>query len=298
MGADSRMKIPIIKAAPRMILELLKCVAENEGNVLDMKNCIHTYLQTLSGKDRPRNIRSDVYGVTLPSLRKMDLVIGHGHFLQLSSNGRLLLRSYSSGGFDEFKYQFGRIIYEIDVRKCLVIPSLLEISGSKEHNAVKYGQLVSKLREKGIGTHEKDERLRKWLPFLRYVDVIKTIDKDLFRINIELVRSYKLRRTPAPFELFEKTLFEEYEKLQIKEGVYVPIYMLKENVCAQLMERSYPFNTFDFEIFFVDLLNKHRSLDRKKILLSQPGKREEEGMYVDNTYYYFISIYDVKEDKI
>lgn len=293
------MKILILKATPRMILGLLKCIEENEGNTLDMKNCIHKYLQRLGGKEKQRNIRSDVYGVTLPSLRKLELIIGRGRFLQLSSNGRLLLRSYSSGGFDEFRYQFGRILYEIDERKCKVISSFLEVCDRiPKQDAVTYGHIVSSLSKKGIETHEKDERLRKWLPFLEYVGLIKRINKGLFHVNLELVRNYKLKRTPAPFELFDKVLFEEYKKLEIREGIYVPIYLLRKNVCTRLIEKGFSFNTFDFEIFFVALLNKYSSLERKKILLSQPGKREEEGIYVDNTYYYFISIYDVEEDKV
>jgi len=293
------MKIPIIKATPRMILELLKCIEANAGNILDMKNCIHTYLQRLGGKEKQRNVRSDVYGITLPSLRKLKLVIGHGGFLQLNSNGRLLLRSYSSGGFDEFRYQFGRILYEIDERQCKVVSTLIQVSDRiPKQNTVTYGHLVSNLAKKGIETHEKDERLRKWLPFLEYVGLIKKIDKDLFQVNLKLVRTYNLKRTPAPFELFEKILFEEYENLEIREGIYVLIYRLRENVCTRLVEKGHSFNTFDFEIFFVALINKYSSLERKKILLSQPGKREEEGMYVGNTYYYFISIYDVREDKV
>jgi len=293
------MKIPILKAAPRMILGLLKCIEENEGYTLNMKNCIHGYLQRLSGEEKQRNIRSDVYGVALPSLRKLELIIGRGRFLQLSSNGRLLLRSYSFGGFGEFSYQLGRILYEIDERKCKIISSLLEVSSRmRKQDVVTHGHLVSTLSKKGIDTHEKDERLRKWLPFLEYVGLIKTINKGLFKVNQDLVRNYKLKRTPAPFELFEKILFEEYEKLEIREGIYVPIYMLRENVCTQLIGKGYSFNTFDFEIFFVALLNKYSSLERKKILLSQPGKREEEGMYVNNTYYYFISIYDVRGNKV
>lgn len=292
------MKILIMKAAPYMVLELLRCIERNEGNILDMKNCIHSYLQGLSGREKQRNIRSDVYGVTLPSLRKLKLIIGRGRFLQISSDGKLLLRSYSSGGIDGFKYQFGRILYEIDKRKCKVIPSLLEVSKGEKRNAVTYKQLVSTLANKGVETYEKDERLRKWLPFLEYVGLIETTRKILLHVNLELVRDYKLKGPIAPFKLFDKILFEEYKKREIREGIYVPIYMLIMSVCTRLLEKGYYFNTYDFEKSFVDLLNKYSSLERKKILLSQPGKREEEGIYIDNTYYYFISIYDVKEEMV
>jgi len=292
------MKIPIMKAIPEMILELLKCIEENEGNVFDMKNCIHDYLQRFSGKEMERNIRSDVYGITLPSLRKLQLVIDHGNFIRLNSNGRLLLRSYFTGGFDDFKYQFGRIVYEIDERKCKVISSLIEVSSRlPKQNAVADRDLLSSLLKRGVETYQRDERLRKWLPFLEYVNLIEIKNKDRFQVNIELVENYKLKRAPASFELFEKILFEEYGKLKVKESIYVPIYMLREKVCNLLIEKGYSFNTFDFELFLVAVLNKYSTLKRKKILLSQPGKREEEGMYIEDTYYYFISIYDIKEDK-
>jgi len=290
------MKILIMKAAPYMILELSKCVEKNEGNIPDMKNCIHSYLQGLSDREKQRNIRSDVYGITFPSLRKLKLIIGRGRFLQLNSNGKLLLKSYSSGGFDKFKYQFGRILYEIDKRKCKVVPSLLEISKREKRDTVTYKQLVSTLTNKGVETCEKDERLRKWLPFLEYVDLIKKPEKTNLMVNLKLIKDYKLRKPTAPFKLFEETLFEEYKKSEVRDGIYVPIYKLVMKVCTTLIQEGYFFSTYDFEASFVALLNKYSSLERKKILLSQPGKREEEGIYIDNTYYYFISIYDIKED--
>jgi hypothetical protein len=290
------MKILMMKATPYMILELLKCVERNEGNIPDMKRCIHSYLQGLSSREEQRNIRSDVYGIALPSLRKLELTIGRGRFLQLNSNGKLLLRSNSSLGFSEFKYQFGRILYEIDKEKCKVVPSLLKASNQEKENAVTYKRLVSALLSNGVETHEKDERLRKWLPFLEYVDLIEKTGKTSFRVNVKLIENYKLKKPTAPFQSFEEILFEEYEKLEATEGIYVPIYKLVISVCDELIERGYFFNTYDFKASFITLLNKYRSLERKKILLSQPGKREEEGIYIADTYYYFISIYDTKEE--
>jgi len=208
----------------------------------------------------------------------------------------LLLRSNSSGGFDEFKYQFGRILYEIDKEKCKVIPSLLKASNQEKENTATYKRLVSALVNNGVETHEEDERLRKWLPFLDYVDLIEKTGKASFRANVKLIENYKLKKPTASFQSFEEILFEEYEKLETTEGIYVPIYKLVMSVCDKLIERGYFFNTYDFKTSFVTLLNKYSSLERKKILLSQPGKREEEGIYIANTYYYFISIYDTKEE--
>jgi len=290
------MKIPIMKATARSILGLLECIDGNEGDIGGTKDCIHQHLQKLSVKERQRNIRSDVYGVALPSLRKLQLIIGHGSFLRLNCNGKLLLKSFSLRGFDEFKSHFRRIIYEIDNRKCKVISSLREVLDSKpNHDAATYEQLVSSLVKKGIETHENDERLRKWLPFLEYVDLIKTVDENSLHVNFDRVRDCERKGVSAPFELFERLFFEEYEKLEVKEGIYIPIFALRDNVCIQLIEKGHFFNTFDFEKLLIILLGKYSSLESKKILLSQPGKREEDGMYVDNTYYYFISIYDVKE---
>jgi len=291
------MKLITIKATPHMILGLLKCINENEGNIPNMKNCIHLYLQKLSGKEKQRNIRSDVYGVALPSLRKLKLIRGHGRLLRLNSNGKLLLRSHSAGGIDKFKHQFGRLLLDIDERNCKIVSSLVDISSIKRSDSVSHGRLVKALVEKGIETREKDERLRKWLPFLKFVSLIREVKENTLQVNFELLESYKMERTIVSSEAFEEIVFEEYQKLEIKEGVYVPICMLSERTCARLIERGDSFTTFDFERYFIALLNKYSSLEKKKILLSQPGKREEEGMYIDNTYYYFVSIYDVRESK-
>jgi hypothetical protein len=291
------MKIMIMKATPRMILGLLQCIDKNEGNISNMKNCIHMHLERFGGKKKQRNVRSDVYGVAFPSLRKLKLTRGHGQLLKLNCNGKMLIRCDSIGGTEEFRYHFGRILYEIDEATSKVLSSLAEVSDGIRPNPMTYGQLVQTLTRKGIDTFEKDERLRKWLPFLEFVGLVIEQQQGL-QANLALMEEYKAERATVSFDKFEKLLFEEYGELQKKEGIYVSICMLVERTCARLRETGEFFTTFDFERYFADLLNKYSSLQERKILLSQPGKREEEGIYIDNTYYYFVSIYDVKENQL
>lgn len=289
-------KLPIMKATPSMILGLLECVQKSEGNVLGMEICIHSFLQSHAGKQKERNVRSDVYGVTLPSLRKLRLIVGHGQLLKPNSNGRMLLRSYSQDGFIGFKYHFGRIVYDIDEAKCMLISSLRDSLQGTMLDSVSYEDLVLTLTKKGIDTSQKDERLRKWLPFLKFVDLVRDVDEGRLGMNLQLIEEYELGKNTVKFETFEKIVFEEYDKLATKEGVYVTIFVLEERTCNKLIDDENFFTTFDFERYLILLLRKYSSLKKKKILLSQPGKREEEGVYVDNAYYYYISIYDVEED--
>lgn len=292
LGRGLTIKIPILKATPKMIVDLLRCVEINRSNIPEMKNCIHNSLQKISGSKKKRNIRSDVYGIAFPSLRKLRLIVDRGQFLQINSNGKLLLKSYSSGGKGQFKFEFGRILLEIDKRKAKVIESLLE--GKKNGQALTFNQLVALLIRKGVETHEKDERLRKWLPFLKDVNLISNRNNSSLEINLKLLKEYEAAKTNTPFKTFVKQFFDEYEKLEIKEGIYVPIYKLEMAVGSSLIQKGYFFNTFDFQNYLIGLLNEYSSLDRKKIVLSEPGKREEEGIYVGKSYYYYISIYDMQ----
>lgn len=290
-------KLPMMKARPKMILGLLECVQKNEGNVLGMETCIHSFLQSHSGKQKERNVRSDVYGVTLPSLRKLKLIVSHGQLLRPNSNGRMLLRSYSQDGFNGFKYDFGRLVYDIDEAECMLISSLRDSLQGTMLNSVSYEDLVLALAKKGIDTSQKDERLRKWLPFLKFVDLIRDVDEGRLAMDLQLIEEYERRKNTVKFETFEKMVFDEYDKLETKEGVYVPIFVLEERTCSKLIDDGNLFSTFDFERYLIMLLRKYSSLKKKKILLSKPGKREEEGVYVDNAYYYYISIYDVEEEQ-
>ncbi|MCW4011126.1 MAG: hypothetical protein NWF05_10990 [Candidatus Bathyarchaeota archaeon] len=289
------MKLFVVKAQPATVLGLLKCIDQNEGNTDNMKMCVNLHLQKCSGKTKKRNLRSDFYGITLPLFRKLKLISGHGRFLRLNSNGKLILRKFYDGGFEEFKHHFGRLILEVDKANCRVVSSLIELS-SRGLVTVGYPALVEILAQKGISTSDKDERLRKWLPFLTYFELVKE-ENTVFQVNSSLINRFVAERDLVPFNVFEKVIFEEYEILEAKEGIYVPIHELMEAACVRLIEKGFPFLTFDFSRYLSNLLKKHSSMVEKKILLSQPGKREEEGIYVDDTYYYFISIYNVKKEK-
>lgn len=275
-----------------MILDFLRCVDQNKGKIPEMKNCIHNYLERLTNKKR--NIRSDVYGIALPSLRKLKLIVGRGKLLQLNSNGLLLLTSFSSGGKIEFEFQFGYILYQLDKKNGRIIDCLLEETEKEEEKNITYQQLVTNLLHKKVETSKEDERLKKWLAYLEYVNIIQ-INGDSIRLNQTLIATYRSNKRFPPLNIFEDFFFAEYKKLENNEGIYVPIYQLIMNVCFKLITEGYPFTTFDCERGLEYLLKRYSSLEKKKIILSEPGKREEEGIYVGNSYYYYISIYDVEE---
>jgi len=138
---------------------------------------------------------------------------------------------------------------------------------------------------------KKNEGLRKWLPFLKYVSLVNyELNFKEIEPNHTLIARCIQESNSAPFSEFAESLFHEYRLLSAKNTVYVPIHALRRRTCNKLKE--FYFTTFDFERYLIRALDEYRSLTKKKIILSEPGKREEEGLHLRGGYYYFISIYD------
>lgn len=275
-------KIPSTKAAPEYLPDLLKIIDRNTGNIENMKREIHEYLLNKSSRGK-RNEYNSVYAIAFPTLKRLELIQNKGADVSLSQDGKLLLKRFNEKGLNEYKKLFAKILLRVDKEKAHVVGNL--ISFDKE--TASFEEIVNHLRENGVDTNLKDDRLRRWLRFLLYVDFIKDFDKK-FIINKSQIKSIEKVKKPVNFDAFLDVLTQEYNKLKIKNrgNIYVKIPELERQVCEKIEN----FTTFDFREYLKKL--KNHKIIGKKIIFSKPGARETGGIKIDNVYYYYISIYE------
>jgi hypothetical protein len=274
--------IPSTKAAPEWILDLLRIVSSNTGDLPAMKIAIHQYLlgQSTRGK---RNERNSVYAIAFPTLDRLGLKQGKGENVRLSPDGEILLKA-SKSGIDAYKKLFAKIVYKADSEKAHVLEALRRTG----EGSITKDELVSSLKSLGVSTYTKDDRLAKWLRFLEFSDFISRDESACIRLNSAQLRAIERGGPPVEFKHFMNVFFEEYRRLKManRGNTYVKIPDLERAVQNRFVESD--FTTFDFRLFLKTL--KGYSSKEGRILLSKPGSREPGGIWINSIYYYYVSI--------
>lgn len=275
-------KIPSTKAAPEDIIEFLKIIDEFTGDIGNMKKEIHKYLLKKSKRGK-RNERNSVYAIAFPTLRRLELIQNRGADVCLSSDGKTLLDIYKNRGELEYRKTFAKILIRVDNEKAHVIENLLVLN----EEIISVEALINHLKNNGIDTILKDDRLSRWLRLFKYVDFIDMLDGRI-KINKFQIISIQEGKKPVDFETFVNTLLEEYDRIKMKNrgNIYVKIPELGSGICNRLEN----FTTFDFRGYIKKL--KNFKIKRKKIMFSKPGAREKGGIIIDGIYYYYISVYE------
>jgi hypothetical protein len=279
--------IPSTKASPDLLVDLMKIIDRHTGNLELMKKEIHRYLLEKSVRGK-RDEYNSVYAITFPTLRRLELIEGKGREVHLSSDGKILLDIFEKDGVLQYKKNLAKLLLRIDAEKAHVIENLLVLNKPE----ISLGELVAVLKKAGVDTNEKDDRLLKWLRFLRHVDFVDYEDMNSITVNTFQIKSIIEGKKPVDFNTFFGTLFEEYQKLVIKNrgNIYVKIPELQRKVCTRL--GNLHFTTFDFREYLSKL--KMTKIRGKKVIFSKPGAREMGGLKIDKAYYYYISIYETE----
>ncbi len=279
-------RIPSTKASPDLLIDLMKIIDKHTGNLELMKKEIHKYLLDKSVRGK-RDEYNSVYAITFPTLKRLELIDGKGSEVHLSPDGRTLLDIFEKDGILQYKKNLAKLLLRIDAEKALVIENLLLLNKPK----ISLKELVTALKDAGVETSEKDDRLLKWLRFLKFVDFIENDGKD-FLINAFQIKSIREGKKPVDFNTFLDALFDEYQKLVIKNrgNIYVKIPDLQRRVCERL--GNLRFTTFDFRDYLIKL--KRTNIRGKKVIFSKPGAREMGGLKIDKAYYYYISVYKIE----
>jgi len=277
-------RIPSTKASPDLLVDLMKIIDKHTGNLELMKKEIHKYLLEKSTRGK-RDEYNSVYAITFPTLRRLELIEGKGSEVHLSSDGKILLDIFEKNGILQYKKNLAKLLLRVDAEKAHVIENLL-ILNKRE---ISISELVATLKKAGVDTNENDDRLLKWLRFLKHVDFVDYENVNSIVVNTFQINSIREGKKPVDFDTFMDALFEEYQKLVIKNrgNIYVKIPELQRKVCTRL--ENLHFTTFDYRDYLTKL--KTTNIRGKKVVFSKPGAREMGGLKIDKTYYYYISIY-------
>lgn len=277
-------RIPSTKASPDLLVDLMKIIDKHTGNLELMKKEIHKYLLEKSTRGK-RDEYNSVYAITFPTLRRLELIEGKGSEVHLSSDGKILLDIFEKNGILQYKKNLAKLLLRVDAEKAHVIENLL-ILNKRE---ISISELVAALKKAGVDTNENDDRLLKWLRFLKHVDFVDYEDVNSIAVNTFQIKSIREGKKPVDFDTFLDALFEEYQKLVIKNrgNIYVKIPELQRKVCTRL--ENLHFTTFDYRDYLTKL--RTTNIRGKKVVFSKPGAREMGGLKIDKTYYYYISIY-------
>lgn len=278
-------RIPSTKASPSDILELIKIIEEHSVNLDLMKKKIHEYLLKRSRKGK-RDKYNSVYAICFPTLKRLNLLEGKGTSIHLNPDGKTLIKTYNDKGLLGYKKLLAKIILRVDFEKAHVAENLMNF----ERDYVTLEELIKYLISKGVDTNEKDDRLKKWLRFLKFVNFIEE-DDDKLKINKFQISAILHETQKINIDKFLEAFFTSYNKLQSKSrgSKYIKIPDLEREVCMKL--RDHYFTTFDFRMNIKKL--RRAKVNNKKILFSKPGAREKGGIRMDGVYYYYISIFNM-----
>ena len=149
----------------------------------------------------------------------------------------------------------------------------------------RYEDMVCGLEKVGVTVKKTDDKLRRWLQFLTYCEIVQYTHL-FYRLNSGVVEALESEPQHISLAQFEETLYEEYDTIKKTRGAYVPIPEIKQAVSKRLTNKG--FVPLDFRD---RLLATIQESPRRKIVLAETGIRQTGGIFHDKTYYYFIVIH-------
>lgn len=211
------------------------------------------------------------------SLRKLHLLEGEKSEITLNPEGEYL---YSlSTHLDQYKKTFSRLILQMDMEKCKILNIFNQFG-----KVLTYDQIVERLREDEVIVKKSDDKLRRWLQFLTYCDIL-SYSSFVYSLNESNIEALQNPTQVITINEFKKILYQEYEIIKKSKGAYVSIPLLKASVSNRLKNKG--FSPFEFEGRLIELIENNPD---KKILLSQTGVRQSGGILYNKAYYHYILI--------
>jgi|APSaa5957512535_1039671.scaffolds.fasta_scaffold07575_7 hypothetical protein len=265
-----------LKISPTDVLPMLKIIEENVGNrkeieQLALEHYKKTSKQIASPHLNPFRVR------VAHSLRKLRLLQGENQNVSLTPEGKYL---YSiSENIEVYKKELSRILLQIDNEKCHILDIF-----QKTNNELRYNEVVEELGKGGIQIKKTDDKLRRWLQFLAYCEILY-YSPPIYRFNSDVIEALESRSQPVSKKEFKKTLYQEYDKIKKDKGTYVSIPAIKTLVSSRLKNKG--FTPLDFKEYLINAMTEKPD---KKISLSETGVRQVGGILHNKTYYHFLTI--------
>ncbi len=266
-----------LKISPTDVLPLLQIIEENNGNRKKIEELTLEHY-----KKNSKNFASphlSPFRVRVAhSLRKLRLLQGENQNVMLTLEGRYL---YSiSENIELYKKELSRILLQLDNEKCHILDIF-----QKTNQQMRYKDIVEELGKNGIIVKKTDDKLRRWLQFLAYCEILQYVPP-VYHFNSHVIEALESKSQPVSAKEFKKVLYEEYEKIKKDKGTtYVSIPAIKTAVSSKLKSKG--FTPLDFKEYLIEAITKSPD---KKITLSETGIRQIGGIFYNKTYYYFLSI--------
>ena len=265
-----------LKISPVDVLPLLLIIEKNENDREKIELVTIDYYKKSS-----KNIQSphlSPFRVRVAhSFRKLHLLEGENLNISLSAEGKYLCTL--SKDLNKFKRELARIILQLDIEKCNIIEIFKNSKAS-----LSYKDLVNKLKKNEIVVKKTDDKLRRWLQFLTYCDIV-SFNSSVYTLNSNVVEALLAPKKTILVKEFKKVLYDEYEELKKSRGAYVSIPLIKSAVTNRLKNKG--FSPFDFKYLLMKLISESSG---KRILLSQTGVQQVGGIMENNIYYHFLAI--------
>lgn len=265
-----------LKISPTDVLPMLKIIKENMGHRKNMEELalVHykkTSKQIASPHINPFRVR------VVHSLRKLRLLQGENQNISLTPEGKYL--HSISENIEVYKKELSRILLQIDNEKCHILDIF-----QKTNNELRYNQVVEELGKDGIKVKKTDDKLRRWLQFLAYCEILH-YTPPIYHFNSDMIEALESKSQLVSKKEFKKILYEEYNKIKKDKGTYVSIPVIKTLVSSRLKNKG--FTPLDFKEYLINAMTEKSD---KKISLSETGVRQVGGIFHNKTYYHFLTI--------
>ena len=266
-----------LKISPADVMPLLCIIKDNVGDRKRTERLVlEHYKKTSKSITSPHHnpLRTRV----VHSLRNLWLLQNQGSDIELTPEG-MYLCCFSSN-LERSKKELARIILRIDSEKCHIIDLIKGMS----RNA-RYVDIVCGLEKVGVTVKKTDDKLRRWLQFLTYCEIVQ-YTQPFYRLNSGVIEALGLEPQHISLVQFEETLYEEYDTIKKTRGAYVSIPEIKQAVSKRLKNKG--FVPLDFRDRLLTVIQES---PRRRIVLTETGIRQTGGIFHDKTYYYFIVIH-------
>ncbi len=193
--------IPVLKASPKRLFDILDCVYNHPYDRDNFRECV---LRLYPGRDEKSVFR----GMVIPTLRRLGLIVGYEGTIRSSANGGLLVAA-TNRLHDEGLRVLRVLLLEIDQDGPHLLDYLNEIKSAtqKDIEVKVLPTLVNVSNKQGL------ERVRDWIKYLLFSSLIEVCEYKL-RLNGDTIQTSKVDADErGKEEVFSSILFQSYKEL-------------------------------------------------------------------------------------
>lgn len=267
------------KGLPEYILESLLIIKNNRENWEAIKREL---VKMVKRKESQASDEVIVSAYITPFLRDLELIEGNGNNILLTAAGNVCILANKKGGEKEFKKKLSQHVIDID-KKNIDLISIMQKNHFSRETATDIENMKKELFSFGVTNATKSSPVPGWFRLLHYLEILEIANGGKYFLPPSRVESIiNGEKTPTKKE-FINSLKMIVTKLKTSNSPYVPIPLVRSEVCTNLYIRPSTFNDF--------LKKLPSTFNNTRIAYATPIKRVTGGMTIGQKYYYFIAIF-------